>query len=412
MKKISLFSFYFTKDYAAISADSRQSVFENGQYFKVHDNAQKLYKINDLIIAGAGRYYIIDKVIEEFSALNPTEQTPEILRQTALSICDRKAEILKALNMDESIIEQELESNEKSCEFCVFTYDMERQANVYYNFHSGYDFEVTEQVGDDRIALACAGYNNVEANRLFKELHDKHSSYLPLLFKKVYEGVSDGTVGGKLIFIEMNNGIITNEQEIKLTDNKPIRSLNLINELGGDNVITWINNRFENRSKVAGIDVHGNGIVSYDQSENVRFRVRPDDGVVEMFDMFLIMRSGNNTIIMNPNDGMAFQTNNADRLRFDITNGILTLTDGTINSCNINGGNINVDTDMTIGNNLRISASTFGQGIHFDNAGGARIDVQDPFTGWLNISNGLTVNGQTVATQQWVTQQIQAALGA
>lgn len=75
----------------------------------------------------------------------------------------------------------------------------------------------------------------------------------------------------------------------------------------------------------------------------------------------------------------------------------------------VRGGSITADTnihvteDVHVGSNIYLTASSTTEGIHFlENTNLGSITVEDPFTGALNVSNGLTVEGTLTTPKLYV----------
>lgn len=221
-----------------------------------------------------------------------------------------------------------------------------------------------------------------------------------------------------------------NRYQVNFKDNSEIDPST--GELYGD---TAANN--EPNAKISGNYLEGRGLKAYDNSGNLRVHINGADGSLKMYNGFIEMQNGNgNALYINPDDFIRWVIDGKDKFYFDKKTNSLVF-----------GGSIDTLEDIKIGRSLYMRCKN-RQGNFEDEPTFYFLDESDNEAARINFSfggseaptlnimsrndimlssangavsvnfhghqleiyapNGATLNGSSIATQEWVTQQLNA----
>lgn len=179
--------------------------------------------------------------------------------------------------------------------------------------------------------------------------------------------------------------------------------------LGSDhtNIIEYCSD--DSRCKISGEVIEGRGLGARDRSDDLRIEIDGYDGSAKIYDGYIYLTNGTNKININADEGLTFTSNGNEVVKLNIQNGDATFS-GTVSGGKIiSNTTINVTTDATIGETLKIVNGDNGDFFFTISAGGITGDRiclqaanQRPIEidgGAIYLEGSVYANGDKVATQ-------------
>ncbi|WP_100408455.1 hypothetical protein [Bacillus solitudinis] len=322
---MSLCLVYMNKDKAVISGDSRGSIEQNGEFYRLNDDAQKVFKIGDKIIFTSGVCLLIDPILEEFK--NSDNQSIENLVQISKKTNIEKQNIYNSL-FDES---------KRLLEMLIITF--ENRNAVIYNISSEQNFNILKYNGEKSNSLITIGTHTEKAGNVFKTYIENDGVYASI--KQAYNSVADEQVGGILTIYEMTNDNIKKEQ-FDIHTSKKLKNLQRFNATDGmkisRNIGTANNPNWEDKLYA---DTNGN-LIAEDLTANK-----------------LIIKNGTTTLINGDTRTIDFTGFNFIDGKENVIKGIDVKNDSGVSTFKVDtSGNVNMSGSLTITGGSGISNLT------------------------------------------------------
>jgi hypothetical protein len=327
------------KDKIYFGADTAISIKINSETFRLNNNGQKLFIIENLLIFCSGNMELVKLIIKEFN--NNTSHTIESLRNIAKSLYNIFPKNKDEINLD--IIAGEV-INGKS---------------VVYQISPYYNFEIMKKTVTDGIGLYTGGIKTEDSfNQMYLNLINNRGlieSYQDTFNKISYEGI-----GGKLLLYKIDINGISKIYENKIQE-KNIKYFSvyhpnqylIVGERIFGKIIAGVNLTIENdsgkyRFDSSGFTIDGGSITIIGGLPPSQLDPAFKDSLVELNKDYsngvridtvqgiVVTRSDDRVkSIFNATDGIKIQvkegSNWTDKFYFDATTGNLNI-DGVVNA--------------------------------------------------------------------------------
>ncbi|MCL2837775.1 MAG: hypothetical protein FWE04_01725 [Oscillospiraceae bacterium] len=413
-----------SKDKIIMASDSRLAVEENGVVYAVHDDAKKLFIIDDsFVFWGSGKIMIIDELVKK-------------IKQSGFR------DVRKIAALAQDIIDAYKKLGGKASDengFLQFTIGQFKNGEPYvYLSGDKYGWQIIEQKGEDEhIGFGGGWGGHITIAEYYKDAEYSRNNFDEVA-QTAFDLASDVHSGGTLTIVTMTKGGIT-EKRFDIDDsgkdvkwlpqnditNGHCRARDLF--LGPDqaSVLSVINGI----SQIGGDGLNLRGIRIFSETTNALVNNWTGNGT-----HYMSVGAGTPTMpsgifyrlgtIINGVAAMEMATDGTLRIRGDLIAGRVYASQptadqlandpaGTIRGVNIIGGSItsdstvNVTTNATIGNRLNMTSTGLADGIHFTSTN-ASISLNDentvriaPFLSTQNLFTeglaGLGYSGLTAA---------------
>lgn len=191
---MSLYVFNLYPKRAIVSADTRMCISHNNELYKLHDEAQKLFVINDLIITTGGAGWVCSYIMHEYFS-SPSHSIKR-LYEIALDTIARIDEV--AMKFGASAQNSDYKSNPYLLELCILQYNQTLQNNVFYHISTSNAYQLEQHIIREETRI----YGGVDMKIVQQYLHDNasaaDSNYIGTL-TSAYEAVTSEAVGGSLM---------------------------------------------------------------------------------------------------------------------------------------------------------------------------------------------------------------------
>ena len=386
-----------SKDVAYIGVDSAVSTVVKSEIYRVHDNGQKIWVIDNQLIFFSGKMDLVQIIMSEY--MNSKNKTIYNL----IGIAKEKYAEFK-----DQIIISELGEYPLS-EILICEYD-NNMINTYCIYPKD-DFNIKKLEIKDTV-IWSGGYKSDEAHRnLCQFALDDIKTYGSLdiksAYKNTYDSIANEAVGGILKVYQVNkDGISMHYQDRILDDNikSLIRISNNYNEISEINSFIHANNFLHgiylgNQNPIIApfwVDLSGKVTAN---NADIKGNIDCDSLKIQGTD---ILDEVNNIKGQYISDGTITNAKisslSADKITAGTINANIsinapTITGGTITGTSITSNStINVNTDATIGKTLNISP-TFQGGIKWNGLADVYVD---PTGKSLNISSNAAGSGNNL----------------
>lgn len=191
---MSLYVFNLYPKRAIVSADTRMCFSHNNELYKLHDEAQKLFVVNDLIITTGGAGWVCSYIMHEYFS-SPSHSIKR-LYEIALDTIARIDEI--AIQFGEAAQDSDYKSNPYLLELCILQYNQTLQNNVFYHISTSNAYQLEQHIIREETKI----YGGIDMEIVQQYLHENasaaNSNYIGTL-TLAYEAATSEAVGGKLI---------------------------------------------------------------------------------------------------------------------------------------------------------------------------------------------------------------------
>lgn len=203
---MSLYIFNVKPTSAIVTADTRQSISVNGELYKVHDNAQKLIQVDDMIITLGGVRFVCEYIMGQWERSN--DRSIENLREITLRLLPTLNDLADKLR----IPHEDYLGNPYLLEFCLLRFDPARGCNVFYQIATSSGYNLVEFVVDGRIHPSAMIYGGIDLH-VVQEYFKSHlvqvqADYINAV-KAAYTLATSEKIGGTLMVATQNDGETT-----------------------------------------------------------------------------------------------------------------------------------------------------------------------------------------------------------
>lgn len=327
---MSLCLVHFNKDHIAISGDSRGSIQQNGKYFALNDNMQKIRKIGNKVIFFSGSGWVGENICLNFK--NSENQSIEHLQYLSKVLVEMYQQNYKGV----------LKDDYRFVEMTVAT--IENGSAILYSISSKENFVIQRFEGGEEVQVASVGAHTEKALNAFNYYLDDPQLSGYEAFLKSYETVANEEVGGTMtVYVLNKNGI--DHIEYKIKDSREIQRIDTLNNATDGIKIQsrkTVNDPWESK-----IFIDTNGKVNADELITNRIKINDGSGITLIdADTKTIDFTNFNTIVGKLKaDNIEVDTLDANQI---LLNGVsINGTDGS--SLNIDeNGNIEIAGNITM----------------------------------------------------------------
>lgn len=362
---MSLSIILITKDSIIMTADSRGGLMNDGIYYQVNDNFRKIWQIEDKVVFTCGSSMSIEKAITQY-ILSP-DKSMTTLQQICINTILTEEE---AINLTVGMFEDGVP--------------------VVYNIDSLNEFKISRKTktNTDLITIGGVGSSGQVASQMASIIAQQNNCISFRDIQDIYKSLSSEQIGGTLTVYTITNDTISASQ-VLIEDNRPIRSI--MELLQNQNIhcsygsISWdkVNSdpsisTAQNTANTA----NGTANTAKTIAEQIAKGEYTGGTFIDGKNIYSpSIKGGNitigtgNSIFKADSNGIYLGSGAYASAPFKVspegnliaTNARIsgTITGSTITGSTITGSTISVDTNMRIGDKLKLSGSNPNAGIQF-----------------------------------------------